>query len=390
MKVALISSIYGHGNILFHAGTSLAILMERLKDVSDLDIITHIGDGRKIKFSEKIRIIELFSYSEPLSYLKIYSYIRKNHYDLIIVNTMPTSQGSSTLSNLLFELIPLFSKIFLKRKTMVLYHNSPYLNDVSRLGYNSLFDKIRSIALKILERLIFSNCQVAMLLNSYVRNIKELFPSSKVYHLDMPFLDALPTLHLNNSLELNILSCSSNSPRILLYGSWGPQKDLETSLRALKLLREGGWRFDLTLAGGINLHNFFGSGDQYSNLVQLYGPLFSRIEGYIDELDIMPLFSSNDIIILPYRSSGGFSGVLSISMAFEMSIVAPELDEIKEQCGNYRRITFIPINFGPREIYKGLVKCISSYEPERNINMTPKFKRSIREFECFIKAWKFD
>lgn len=387
MKVALVSSIYGRGNILFQSGTSLSIFLENITEVTAVDILTHEGNGNSIEFSDKIKVLGLFNYRKPASYLRVFKHLRKNRYNIVIFNSMPTSQGSSSLSNLMYEILPLYTRILLRQKTVLLYHNTPYLNDVSKLGYKNRIDQLRSLVLKIIEHFLFTRIKTLFLLRYYANKIQTIVPKTKALHLDVPYLDAFPTMRLNGKLMEESLTRKVNTiPRILLYGSWGPQKDLATTIEALSSLKKTNLKFSLTVAGGLNLHNFQDSNDQYSHLISKYSGIIDVRYGHLDEKEIMSLFLENDIIILPYKASGGFSGVLSIASFFGLSIIAPELPEIQDQAIGYEKIHFIPQDFGVSQIFDAVKEALREVGEEKNITPRSHFMNSLNEVEkAFFK-----
>jgi 23S rRNA U2552 (ribose-2'-O)-methylase RlmE/FtsJ len=61
--------------------------------------------------------------------------------------------------------------------------------------------------------------------------------------------------------------------------------------------------------------------------------------GYVKEKDIYSLFVDTDLIILPYNTPGGHSGVLEQAMFYEIPTVAIDFPEYKEQSENVDFVT---------------------------------------------------
>ncbi|MEM3829484.1 MAG: hypothetical protein QXP36_09775, partial [Conexivisphaerales archaeon] len=157
MKVALITNIYGHGKILQHSGTSLLLAAENLREIESIDVYTHLQTGGKIEFTKKVNIIPIIDPDRPFSYVQLHRAIVNRSYDKVVVNSMPTSQGRKNIANLLFLILPVIWARIYKINVSVLYHNSPYLNDIRKLGYLNVIDALRSSFIKILERRMFSS-----------------------------------------------------------------------------------------------------------------------------------------------------------------------------------------------------------------------------------------
>ena len=159
MRIAYIGDFINHGKFLAPTGTSIVLLLSEIPDVEAIDVYcpTLNPETEPFKEPEKIKIIESYNYNDPVSIVKLLK-VRKKYYDKIIFNIMSTAFGNSNLSNLTGLLIPLMMRtMFRKDNIEVIYHNSVYTNDISKLGYDSYYDKLRSIILGIVEREIFKS-----------------------------------------------------------------------------------------------------------------------------------------------------------------------------------------------------------------------------------------
>ncbi|MEM3192334.1 MAG: hypothetical protein QW292_09635, partial [Candidatus Parvarchaeota archaeon] len=314
MKVALISNICGHGRILQDSGTPLLLAAETLQEIESIDVYTHLQTGEKIEFTKKVNIIPIIDPDRPSSYVKLHSAIVNGTYDKVVVNSMPTSQGSKNIANLLFLILPVIWARIYKINVSVLYHNSPYLNDIRKLGYSNAIDAVRSSFIKLIERRMFSSLRVFFLLRLYAERIKKKMPNAKVGWLRPGGITGFTTLYLNNALNSEILVRKTDReiPVVLIYGSWGPQKDIATALEAVKMTK-GVFRYRLVVAGDVNLH-FPTYAKTFESYLNNYKEFIDERIGYVDESELYSIFINTDIIILPYNSPGGFSGVMSISM----------------------------------------------------------------------------
>ncbi|MEM3828939.1 MAG: hypothetical protein QXP36_06980, partial [Conexivisphaerales archaeon] len=335
MKIALVSNIYAHGKILQEIGTPLLLAAETLQEIESIDVYTHLQTGGKIGFTKKVNIIPIIDSNRPPSYVELHRRIVNGIYDRVVVNSMPTSQGNKNIANLLFLFMPIIWARIYKINVSVLYHNSPYLNDIRKLGYSNAVDAFRSSFIKIVERRMFSSLHVFFLLRQYAERIKKKMPNAKVGWLRPGGITGFTTLYLNNALNSEILVRKTNReiPVVLIYGSWGPQKDIATALEAVKMTK-GVFRYRLVVAGDVNLH-FPTYTKKFESDLDNYKEFIDERVGYVDESELYSIFINTDIIILPYNSPGGFSGVMSISMLFGLYIVVPEFDEYKEQASGY-------------------------------------------------------
>jgi glycosyltransferase involved in cell wall biosynthesis len=264
-----------------------------------------------------------------------------------------TSFGESSISNFFGIISPLILKRIFKRNILVIYHSSVLTNDVEKLGYNSLYDKLRKSVLKYLETSIFKHIQTFVTLQIYKDMIDQKIKNNRVLAIKIKYIEAIPTILLNQLENKNINVSRKNKidkPIILLYGYWGPQKDLEFALNTLSKIREEGCEFYLIISGGINNH-FKDYKKKYLELIEKYKIIINEIKGFINEKDIVNLFISVDLLLLSYNSSGGSSGVLNQAIFFDVPTIGIEFPEYREQAKGHDNVILVK-----REDFKDAVK----------------------------------
>lgn len=346
VKIAYIGDFINHGKSLQTSGTPIVILLASLPNVEQVDVYCPKKNDIEEEFKEpeKVRVIESYSYNNFVSILKLLK-IRKCSYDLILFNLLPTAFGNSSISNLTGLTLPLILRNFVgAKKLRVIYHNSVFTNDINKLGYNTLYDKIRSIFLKLVEKRIFKTIPTFVLLNLYKRRIDEAIKSNVVSVINARYLEAVTTVYINGHLlDYQIPTRDRNIVRnVIMHGSWGPQKNLQLGLETLRILKEEGLKFNLLISGAIN-HHFPEYQKEFDNLLSRYGSIIDKYLGYVEEKDIMNLFFDADLLILPYNTPGGHSGVLEQAIFFEVPTVAIDFPEYREQAGGLKIIKLVTI-----------------------------------------------
>ena len=384
MKVALVSVIYNHGKILAHSGTSLLLAFEGMKGIDKLDVYTQVEREGNSLFTSRAMIVPVIDPERPLTYLKLFRLVTKAKYDRIVVNSMPTSQGNKNISNLLYLCLPIiWSKIY-DLKVSVLYHNSPFLNEVGKLGYSGLMNRFKSSIIKAIEKRMYSSCNVYFLLKLYAEKIKKIIPNARVNWINAAVIDGFTTLYLNKKLNFEVINMvpSGKEATILIYGSWGPQKDVSKALEAVKIVKDSGLMAKVIVSGDSNLH-FPGYISFFEETLANYKEVIDERIGYVSEVDLYSIFERSHLIILPYVVPGGFSGVLSISMLFGLHVIVPEFDEYKEEAAGYGRVHFISKNFSASEIAVKIEDILGKIkqEEERAIAPAAMFKQFVDEIE---------
>jgi glycosyltransferase involved in cell wall biosynthesis len=263
-----------------------------------------------------------------------------------------------------------------------LYHNSPYLNEVGKLGYSGLKNRFKSLIIKSIEKRMYLSCDVYFLLKLYVEKIKKIIPNARANWINAGGIAGFTTLYLNKKLDLEIIEKSQPEDEItiLIYGSWGPQKDVSKALEAVKIVKDSGLMVKVIVAGGSNLH-FSGYISFFEETLANYKEVIDERIGYVNEVDLYSIFERSDLIILPYVVPGGFSGVLSISMLFGLSVIVPEFEEYKEEASGYRGVHFLPKNFSATDIASKIKNILRENKSEecRVIEPAAKFREFIDE-----------
>lgn len=380
MKLAIVSSINGHGNILQEVGTGLTILAERSEEIDSVEVLTWKRDlNESISFSSKVNIIETYDPKKSLSILKLLFSIKHQDDMVVLYNLMPTAYGNSNFANLVGLLNPLFNKIVFKNKVLVLYHNSTFTNDFKKLGYNGMINFFKSKVIYLLETILFEHITVLTLNDYYPVKIKNKLPNSKVEFMEIPFFPVLGSLYLNNMTNLKSINSSNNGiTKILLFGYWGPQKDLFPILDNLKKLRENGDLFELIIAGEVNPH-FPKYLELFNKKMREYSDIIDQRKEFVAEKDLFSLFLSVDLVLISYTSPGGFSSVLSYAMFFKKYILISDFPEFRNQAKDYNKIVFFT-----RENFCGslssIIKLINNEQRNNQIIISDRIKSMSEKF----------
>jgi Glycosyltransferase len=343
MKVAFVGDIINYGHFLSTTGTSFIYLLSEIDEVEKIDAFVPLKNKtiEPAYYPNKLKIIETYKYNDPLILFKISSKV-KNLYDLVLFNLLLTGFGSSSLSNFFGLISPLILNKLKKQNIKAIYHNSLFINNYKLLGYNSIMDDIKVPVAKNTERKIFYSIPTFFLLKEYVRIIKENMPNSKINYLNGTYLEAIPTIFINkliNEEKIIAFKEDQTKPNIILNGFWGPQKDIKNLLEILSNLKKKGYEFNLIISGDINRH-FKDYELLFRNLLIKYGFEKNYI-GYINEKDILELFLKADLLILPYNTSGGHSGVLERAKFFEVPSIVTNFPEYQEQAEGYNFIKLV-------------------------------------------------
>ena len=143
-------------------------------------------------------------------------------------------------------------------------------------------------------------------------------------------------------------------PTILMHGSWGPQKNIELGLMVLKKLKSEGEKFRLVISGGLN-HHFPEYKRKFQEFLHSYSNVIYEYLGPVTEINIMKIFLKASLLILPYNTPGGFSGVLELAIFFEVPTIAIDFPEFREQATGINFVRLVDSEDGLKLIIKELL-----------------------------------
>ena len=384
MRIAYVGDFINHGKSLQTFGTSVVVLLSLLENVECIDIFCPEKNENveNFKLPQNVRLYESYRYDDSISILRLLK-IHWDNYDEVIFNMLPTGFGNGTLPNAFALIVPItLGIIFRQSNIKVIYHNSIFTNDIRTLGYNSAFDKIRSFFLGAVERTLFKNVASFVLLNLYKKRIDDSIGKNKVHVLNGRYLEAITTLYLNKIMDAEFVETGKTDiPTILMHGSWGQQKNIELGLMALKKLKREGGKFRLIISGGLN-HHFPEYKRKFQELLHSYSDVIDEYLGSVTEKDIMRIFLDASLLILPYNTPGGHSGVLEQAMFFEVPTIAIDFPEYREQVAGISNVKLI----SPDRFPFALAGCLESLERTRKIHINSKIMLAktiiVRILEC--------
>lgn len=339
MHIAYVGNFHNFGYAVASITTAMVYLTSELKEVESIDVFCAYPNikSEKTFIPDNVRIKPTFDPSRPLSTLNLYGINWKN-YDRVIFNIFPTSFGKSSVLNMFGLLAPYILTKLGNRNIRVVYHNSTFTNDVEKLGYNSRIDRFKKLILSRVEMRMFKSVPTYMPLKGYVNTILSKNKKALVHFIDMRYFEGVPTIYMNALSKNKNIERSENSKKtVLLYGYWGPQKNLEFALKTLSELRKEGLAFHLVLSGGFN-SNFPDYIGYFDELVKKYSSTIDENIGYVAEKDILKLFLRSDLVVIPYNTPGGHSGVLETSITFNNTVLCIRHPEYEEQSSGFDNI----------------------------------------------------
>ena len=329
LRVGFFGSFYPHVDRLSTASTGLVTLLSMSEKIEKISVFSPLLSSTPNGLStSKIRIIPSWSYDDPLSLIKtVIKMIKmKSDIDVYIFNIFLTSFGRSRIANVTGLLLPVLLSKLTHKRVCTYMHNFIETQDIEKLGYEKKWLATRVASL--LERRIANNTLLFVPLESQRLTLEALF-HSKVNSVLIPYVEGVCSFICKVD-ELHELKSDDTKPlSFLLFGSWGPQKDLEGALRIFKELIDEGNDIRITVSGNIN-NNF----PHYEKKIErIMAQLPSKYIMWIKDVPermVQSLFVDSDVLFLPYNAAGGYSGVMNVGAFYDMQMVSYDVPELRE------------------------------------------------------------
>jgi len=327
MRVALVGTFYPQPTRLGSATTGLADLLSRHPDVSHVTVFGQRGARLHPRIDPaRVSVLETWTTEDVGSIGCLGKEIlRRSHsIDHVLFNSYLTGFGRSNLANGAGILLPALLRLSGRTAISVYLHNFVEAQNLSNLGYAG--HTFGEASARALERLLMLTTDLIAPLESQSKAVGEC-GGGTVRNVFVPYLEALPDgrMHIGASQQPD----NELPIRILLFGAWGPQKDLSTVLECIRMLLDSGRRLSVTIAGAQN--------PQFQSDPQLLEAIrFGRSHPVVSVVADVPfesvpeLFEGTDILLMPYRATGGYSGVMNVASFFGVPVIASDLEGLRE------------------------------------------------------------
>lgn len=381
MRIGLFGSYFPEFRRSGSATTTLSFLLAALDGVDRVIVFAQAGASLpRLAASKRPEIVSAWRADDPVSLVAaaVRMLWASRSLDVWVFNMYLTSFGARRASNAVGLLLPTVLALLARRPVVVYMHNFLETQDVRSLGYAP--GAAAHAFLRFAEGALLALTVVVVPLQEMAAQLQRHY-SARATPLFLPYMDAAYlVLARDRTLEPTPSPKEAaqrvRCPGILLFGSWGPQKDLEGALGALRHLKQAGRSFRVTVAGGANtgFPQYAEVLDRLSSEYQEQGFGFRRD---VPDDAVLRLFSEHQVLVLPYVATGGQSGVMNLGTLAGQVVVAydsPQLRETAELLGT-------DADFIPRGDHAALEAAI-----DRALRRVPVRGPTAADFEGALRA----
>lgn len=289
--------------------------LQKLPEIEHIDILVNTNDTKSDKvpkINEKIQVHQTWTTKNPLSLLFVPLKALRLIPDVVHFNVHMAVFGKSRLANFFGLSLPLICRS-LGLKTVVTLHNVVERVDIEKTGFCNTF--LNRSGAFIATKLLTHSSYLVMTMKSYVKLLKERYKCKNLVWIPHGTWNVVPRKKQGH-----------NPQTILFFGSLGPYKDLDLLFQAFDILSKRRSAIKLIVAGD--------SHPDYPNFLNMYKIKNEKTNvqftGYVLEEEFLRFFESIDVVVLPYHTCTGTSGVVHLASSYGIPIIATDLPEFRE------------------------------------------------------------
>jgi glycosyltransferase involved in cell wall biosynthesis len=322
MKLAIVTAFPPSKVTLNEYAYHLVKSFRTKENITELILLTdETPEEKDINFEEngcKITVKECWKFNSYANIVNVTRAINQTKPDAVLFNLQFMKFGDKKIAAALGLALPLICKI--KRiPTIVLLHNILEQVDLESAGFtsNKIAQKVYNFIGTTLTKLILKADLVAVTMDKYVDTLKEKYKVDNVKMIPHGTFE-IPE---NPSQEL-----PKGPLKIMTFGKFGTYKKVESMIEAVAQVRkETNLDLEIVIAGTDNPNvpgYLAGVQEQYKHVPQV------TFTGYVEEEEVAPLFTESAVVVFPYTSTTGSSGVLHQAGSYGRAVVMPNLGDL--------------------------------------------------------------
>ncbi|WP_299102194.1 glycosyltransferase [uncultured Winogradskyella sp.] len=322
MKLAIVTAFPPSKVTLNEYAYHLVKQFRQNEKITELVLLTDKTEGKKdITFTEagcKITIKECWSFNSYKNLFSVTKAINNTKPDAVLFNLQFMKFGDKKIAAALGLMLPLVCKLK-NIPNIVLLHNILEEVDLESAGFtsNKLMQKIYGLIGTSLTKLILQADIVAVTIQKYVHSLE--------YKYYAPNVELIPHGTFEIPAEPDY-TLPKGPLQIMTFGKFGTYKKVEGMIEAVELVRERtGLDLEIVIAGtdNPNVPGYLARvKEDYKHVSQI------RFTGYVEEEVVPKIFKESAVVIFPYTSTTGSSGVLHQAGSYGKAVVMPDLGDL--------------------------------------------------------------
>ena len=322
MKLAIVTAYPPSKVTLTEYGYHLVKHFRLQDEVDEIVLITdRTVEEKDLSFEEngcKITVREAWDFNNYFSLFGILKAVRQTKPDAVLFNLQFLKFGDKKVPAALGLLAPFFCKIQ-GIPTISLIHNILEQVDLENAGItqNKFLQKVYNFIGGMLTRFVLASDVVAVTISKYVSILEKKYKARNIALIPHGSFDTPPKPDY---------SLPKGPKQVLAFGKFGTYKRVEVLIEAVEMIRKRSSEDIEIVIAGTDSPNTPGyleeMARQYAHVPQL------RFTGYVAEEDVPRIFGDSAVVVFPYTSTTGSSGVLHQAGSYGKAVALPDLGDL--------------------------------------------------------------
>lgn len=322
MKLAIVTAYPPSRVTLNEYGYYLIKHFRQHREVAEILLLCDQADEEQtVSFPEdgcKVTVRPCWKFNDPFNAIKIHKVIREEQPDAVFLNLQFLKFGDRKVAAALGLTLPLLCR-FSGFPVITLLHNILEQVDLDEAGFtkNPLLQKIYQGIGYGLTRLVLASDMVAVTISKYQHILRKKY---RVQHVGLVPHGSFETPP-EPSYEL-----PDGPLQVMAFGKFGTYKKVEVMIEAAEKVRQRtGLPIEVVVAGtdSPNTPGYLdGVAKKYAHITNL------RFTGYVAEEDVPRIFNESAVVVFPYTSTTGSSGVLHQAGSYGKAVILPDLGDL--------------------------------------------------------------
>lgn len=338
LRIAVVTTHPPSRNTLNEYGFHLIKALRQKEEVAEIILLAEEPPvDQAYSFDDSgvpVTVDACWKFGDAKNPLRILAAVKRYQPDVVFFNIQFASFGPDKATAAIGLSAPSMVK-FAGYPTIVLLHNIMETVDLESAGFanNRLVSSVIQQIGRWMTRLLLRADLVALTIPTYVEILEKEYKAENVLLAPHGSFETPP----EPSYEL-----PSGPKRIMTFGKFGTYKKVERLIEATRLLRANGHPDSQLIIAGTDSPNTPG---YLQNVAQSCGSDDGiTFTGYVEEEDVPGLFQDAAVVVFPYTSTTGSSGVLHQAGSYGKATVLPKIGDFAElvQDEGYTGEFFVP------------------------------------------------
>jgi glycosyltransferase involved in cell wall biosynthesis len=315
MKICLVTAFPPSRRGLNEYGFHIARELTRDPLLSLTILADHLDDGAEEL--DGFDVIRCWRFDSIINPGRLWNAVRDVQPDVVWFNLLFSTFGNKPVAAFSGLTMPVLSRLDGYYTHVTLHH---LIDNIDLKDAGVRFPRLYRTAGSAATRILLMANSISVLLPAYRRTLIDKYRGENVHFRAHGILGARPE-------PPDFTSRGNPEHRILAFGKWGTYKRLELLIEAFEELAQKMPNVKLIVAGS-NHPMTPGYVEQVAESMKAN----PRVEftGYVEEDDIPQLFRSSSVLVLPYSSATGTSGVAHLACEFGVPIISARIEDFRE------------------------------------------------------------